>query len=157
MNLDSVVFPKPLTSPPPLSVSHTLYLSISLSHDSAATGLICAFYSLGRSILATAILWCLGFAAFSSLGEKVSQDTTFRTYPLQDTLSGRNLFRTPTFKILGHHLVQDTPFRTPFPNTIFKDTIFRKPFLFRTPQNTPIRTNSKLVPIQTFTLYIIYR
>ena len=41
----------------------------------AATGLVCAFYALGRSLLATAVLWCLGFAAFSSLGEKVSCST----------------------------------------------------------------------------------
>ena len=73
-----VFFPKsqtlfPLSPPfvPPLSLS-------------AATGLICAFYSLGRSILATAVLWGLGFAAFSSLREKVgfnSQDGWLRILP----------------------------------------------------------------------------
>ena len=37
----------------------------------AATGLICAFYALMRSLLATAVLWCLGYAAFYSLNPKV--------------------------------------------------------------------------------------
>ena len=35
--------------------------------SSAATGLVCALYALLRSILSAAVIWPLGFAAFSTL------------------------------------------------------------------------------------------